>query len=36
VAEVFDIEAAHQDITRFFSRFGESGVVPLAAGGITR
>ena len=31
--EIYDIEAAHRDITRFFSRFCETGVVPLAAGG---
>ena len=31
--EVYDIEAAHRDITRFVSRFCEAGVVPLTAGG---
>jgi guanidinopropionase len=32
-AHVYDVEAAHDDITRFFARFHQAGVVPLAAGG---
>ena len=30
---VYDIEAAHRDITNFFALFCEKGVVPLTAGG---
>jgi len=30
---VYEVEAAHADITRFFAQFHQAGVVPLAAGG---
>jgi len=30
---VYEVEAAHHDITRFFAKFHQAGVVPLAAGG---
>lgn len=30
---VYDIESAHEDITRCFARFADAGVVPLAIGG---
>jgi len=30
---VYEVEATHADITRFFARFHQAGVVPLAAGG---
>jgi guanidinopropionase len=30
---VYEVEAAHEDITRFFARLHQAGVVPLAAGG---
>ncbi|MFQ5571452.1 MAG: agmatinase [Rhodothermales bacterium] len=30
---VYEVEAAHEDITRFFARYHQAGVVPLAAGG---
>jgi guanidinopropionase len=32
-SRVYEIEATHQDITRFFAQFHQAGVVPLAAGG---
>jgi guanidinopropionase len=32
-ARVYEVEAAHEDITRFFARLHQAGVVPLAAGG---
>lgn len=32
-ARVYEVEAAHHDITRFFVRFHQAGVVSLAAGG---
>ena len=30
---VYEVEAAHHDIIRFFAKFHQAGVVPLAAGG---
>lgn len=30
---VYEVEGAHDDITQFFARFHQAGVVPLAAGG---
>lgn len=30
---VYEVEAAHQDITQFFARFHQAGVVPLTGGG---
>jgi guanidinopropionase len=31
--DIYDIEAAHREITEFFSRFSQAGVTTLAAGG---
>lgn len=30
---IYEVEGAHDDITRFFTQFHQAGVVPLAAGG---
>ncbi len=33
LSRVYDVEATHNEITRFFSQFQKAGVVPLSAGG---